>query len=288
MKKILIPIDFSRASNNAVCYAVALSQQHSLKQIILVVNVYITEFEQLIPSADFIQYSMDNAAELDDNLKIQFQQLKHNLLHKLKPEIRVSFILSRSPFLQSLRNIISHHQPDLLLIGSNHGVLGEASYIGDHLIKIARISTIPVLIIPELTHYQVIKQVLIPFNLSNISLLKLIRKMSKLKEWPHPELLFLNVANTADPVTAAEINKRAASGIARNLADYKCRFFNSTEKDVLKGINHFSFANELELIIALPGEHSFLFNLTHRSIIKGLANNNYKPVLILKDFNRGI
>ncbi|WP_158996361.1 universal stress protein [Mucilaginibacter sp. L196] len=285
MKKILIPIDFSRSSNNAVNYAVAFSEYHPVNQIILVVNVYTTEFEQIIPTADFIQYSMDSAAELDGHLKVQFAELKRSILHKLKQHVRVSFILSKIPFLQSIRNLIDQERPDLMVIGSNHGVSGEESYIGDHLIKIAKASTIPVLIVPELTRYQKVKRALVPFNFSNISSVKLISKMSQLKELSRPELLFLNVDNTSDAVIADEDNYRIASEIKQNLQDYPHHFYYSTEKDVLKSVNHFSFANELELIIALPGKHSFLYNLTHRSIIKGLARNNYKPVLILKDPN---
>lgn len=240
MKKLLIPIDFSRASNNAVSYAVALSQHHPLEQIILLVNVYVTEFEQLIPSADFIQYSLNKAAELDSHLKIQFEQLKHSLLYKLNPQVRISFILSKIPFLQSLRNIISRELPDLMLIGSNHGVSGEESYISYHLIKIARTSAIPVLIVPELTHYQAIQRALIPFNLSNISLVNLIRKMSKLRNWPHPGLLFLDVDNTPE-TTSRDVSDKLKVEIAKSPPEYTCHFYNATEKDVLKGINHFSF-----------------------------------------------
>jgi len=283
MKKIIIPIDFSRASNNAISYAVDLSNQYPVKQIILVVNVYVTEFEQLIPSADFIQYSMDKASELDSQLKIQFEQLKRTLLHKVSSRVRLSFILSKIPFLQSLRNIISNEQPDLMLIGSNHGVSGEESYIGNYLIKTARMSTIPALVVPELAHYQEIKRALVPFNMSNLPAVKLIRKISKLKEWPHPELLFLDVNNASDTSENANTDDGLKTAITQNLRGYTCHFFCSDEKDVLRGINHFSFTHELELIIALPGKHSFLYSLTHRSIIKALAKNNYKPVLILKN-----
>ena len=281
MKKILIPIDFSRSSNNAINYAIALSQHHPINHIILVVNVYVTEFEQLIPTADFIQYSMDKAECLDNHLKTQVEDLNHMLLKKIKHSVRVSFILSKIPFLQTLRNLIIQEQPDLLLIGSNHGISGEESYIGDHLIKIAKTSTVPVLIIPELTRYQQVKRALVPFNLSNIPAVKLIRRLDKF-EWPHPKLLFLNVDNTPDAAIDGDVTCKLASEALHNLQHYDYQFYYSSEKDALKSVNRFSFEHDLQLIIALPGKHSFLYNLTHRSIIKALARNNYKPVLILK------
>ncbi|WP_184547938.1 universal stress protein [Mucilaginibacter sp. FT3.2] len=283
MKKVLIPIDFTRSSNNAISYAVALSEHSPIKQIILVVNVYITEFEQLIPSADFIQFTMDKAQALNGQLKTQFEDLKSTLLKRLKPEVRVSFILSKMPFLQSIRELIKQEKPDLLVVGSNHSGATEESYISDHLIKVARTSVIPVLIVPALAKYHPIKNALVPFNLSNFAGISLIKRLDSLKNWPHPKLLLLNVDNTPELLVKDDLTCKVAEQIGSHLQSYCYQFYYSGEKDVLKGINHFSYENDLQLIIALPGEHSFLYNLTHRSITKGLARNNYKPVLILKN-----
>lgn len=211
MRKIIIPIDFSRSSNNAINFAVALSHNYPLEQIILVINVYVTEFEKLMPSADFIQYSMDKAAELDNELKHQFADIKHSLLNKLKKRVRVSFILSEIPFLQSLKKLILQEQPDMMLIGSNHGVSGEESYIGDHLIKIAKASTIPVLVIPQLARYHELKHVLVPFDVNTITTLSLIRKMDRLKDFPHPELFFLNINQDDDNQNEEQLRKVAKS-----------------------------------------------------------------------------
>ena len=281
MKKILIPIDFSRSSNNALSYAVALSRHYPVNQIILVVNVYTTEFEQLIPTADFVQYSIDKVAEQDNQLHAQFEELKHTILHRLKSGVRVSFILSKIPFLQTLRSLLKQQQPDLMLIGSNHGISGEESYIGNHLIKIAKTSTMPVLIVPELTRYQQIKRALIPFNLSNMPGIKLIKRLDNADEWPHPDLLLLNVNDSSDSLDT-RLTRNPKLEIMQSLQHYHYQVYYTSENDILKSINRFSLEQDLQLIIALPGKHSFLYNLTHRSIIKALAKNNYKPVLILK------
>lgn len=280
MKKILIPFDFSRSSNNALSYAVALSEHYNVKQITLVVNVYITEFEQLIPTADFIQYSADKVAELDSQLQAQFKALTHAILHRLKNRVRISFILSKIPFLQTLRNLLQQQKPDLMLIGSNHGVSGEESYIGDHLIKIAKTSTIPVLIIPELTRYQQIRLALVPFNQSNLPAIKSLEQLNNAEQWPHPDLLLLHVNNTPDIPTEQEASYELEPDITRNLQHYA--IYDAPGKDILKNVNRFSYEYDPQLIIALPGRHSFLYKLTHRNIIKALAKNNYKPVLILK------
>lgn len=285
MEKILIPIDFTRSSNNAISYAIGLSERNPIKQIILVVNVYITEFEQLIPTADFIQFSMDKAQDLNGQLRSQFEDLKTTLLKRLKPDVRVSFILSKMPFLQSIKELIRQEKPDLLLVGSNHSGSTEESYISDHLIKIARTSVVPVLIVPALAKYQPIKNALVPFNPGNFADVKLIHYMDRFKSWPHPKLLLLNIDNEPPLSTVDDITLKVAQQLGKYLQNYSYQFYYAGERDVLKSINQFSYGNDLQLIIALPGKHSFLYNLTHRNITKGLARNNYKPVLILKNSN---
>lgn len=283
MKKILIPIDFTRSSNNAIAYAVALSKNNPIKQIILVVNVYITEFEQLLPTADFIQFAVDKAQALNGQLSTQFENLKASVLKKLDPGVRVSFILSKMPLLPSLRELIKQEKPDLLLIGSDHAGATEESYISNHLIKIAKVSTVPVLIIPALSRYQEVQKALVPFDLGNFASLSLIQRLNHIQNWPHPKLLLLNVDATQQVLFKDDVTCKVVEQISTRLQNYQYKFYYSVEKDVLKSVNHFCYKNDLQLIIALPGKHSFLYNLTHRNITKGLARNNYKPVLILKN-----
>jgi nucleotide-binding universal stress UspA family protein len=285
MRTVLIPIDFTRSSNNAIAYAVAMSQDFPVKHIILVVNVYVTAFEQLIPTADFIQFTADKVQAMDKQLVAQFDDLKTSILKKLKPDVRVSFILSKISLLASLRGLIENEKPDLVLLGSDHAGLTEESFISDHLIKIAKTSTVPVLIIPSQARYQKINNALVPFNLGNFTCLNLLNGLKHLNKWPHPKLLFLNVDTTPDEIIREELSANALCKISDQLSQYQHQFFYSAEKDVLKSINHFSYGNEIQLIIALPGKHSFLYSLTHRSITKALARNNYKPVLILKAVN---
>jgi nucleotide-binding universal stress UspA family protein len=283
MKKILIPIDFTRSSNNAIAYAVALSKNNPIKQIILVVNVYITEFEQLLPTADFIQFAVDKAQALNGQLSTQFENLKASVLKKLDPRVRVSFILSKMPLLLSIRELIKQEKPDLLLIGSDHAGATEESYISNHLIKIAKVSTVPVLIIPALSRYQEVQKALVPFDPGNFACLNLIQRLNHIQNWPHPKLLLLNVDATPQVLFKDDVTCKVVEQISTHLQNYQYKFYYSAEKDVLKSVNHFCYENDLQLIIALPGKHSFLYNLTHRNITKGLARNNYKPVLILKN-----
>ncbi len=55
-----------------------------------------------------------------------------------------------------------------------------------------------------------------------------------------------------------------------------------SDRNVINGIINFTKEHNVQLIIALPGRHSFLYSLTHDSISKAIYRNAKQPVLILK------
>jgi hypothetical protein len=54
------------------------------------------------------------------------------------------------------------------------------------------------------------------------------------------------------------------------------------KKDVLKSVLHTAAELKVQVIVALPGKHSFFYNLTHQNIMHGIVMNAIRPVLILK------
>jgi hypothetical protein len=119
-------------------------------------------------------------------------------------------------------------------------------------------------------------------DLKSLTHVNLLQRLHKLKDWIHPQLSLLNVTpgnkHTASGLPAQEI-ERVLSDL---LKDFQYRLNYSGDPDILRGIITFADQNDLQLIIALPGKHSFLYKLTHQSISSGLSLNAHKPVLILK------
>jgi len=283
MNTVLIPIDFTKSSNNAVSYAVAFSRNYPLKNIILVVSDYFTTFEEVIPSVDFVQFSWDKIQSTDWELITRFEKLKNTILKDLDPSITINFILGKDPLLVSLGNLVQKEHPDLIILGSEHTDTGEDSFMADHLIEIARASTVPLLIIPLRSVYENIETVVIPFNKSNVANIKLLKYLDKPKILSLPKLLFLNVGLAEKENDDTQISDHDLAEILHPLREFDHEIFFAEHKDILQSIKHFILKNRPQLIVALPGKHSTLYKILHRNIMKALAQNNLKPVLILKD-----
>ena len=73
MKTLLIPVDFSASSDNAVAYAAGLANDRAFEEIVLAANQFVSIFEQIIPSPDLLQVG---EADIQRRKKILMQQLE--------------------------------------------------------------------------------------------------------------------------------------------------------------------------------------------------------------------
>jgi hypothetical protein len=95
----------------------------------------------------------------------------------------------------------------------------------------------------------------------------------------HPELMVLNV-DTGKP--RALKPEAIEEQLQRILQSYQYEIHYTQNRYILQGILNFTVEHPYQMIVALPGRHSFFYNLTHSSITQALTLNAQKPVLILK------
>ena len=279
MKTILIPVDFSATCENVLQYAAALSRPVQAGRIILLKSYYVSLYAQLLPSADFVQLSADNITEERSGHEEQLTILSKNLLQQCSPDVQIDVALSEEPLLRAIREVIDSEKPDLLLLGTDAQNADEESYISQQAVVIAKTSQVPVLVIPAGVQHQPLKNVLVPVDFSATSRLSLVQYLEKLQFASDPELWILNVDPQQKYINHEEENTAA---LKTALESYNYKVYYSDDKDTVRGILNFAAQNDVQLIVALPGKHSFFYNLTHSSITEALAINADKPVLVLK------
>eukprot|EP00697_Spironema_sp_BW2_P008338 gnl/Spiro4/22912_TR11300_c0_g1_i1.p2 gnl/Spiro4/22912_TR11300_c0_g1~~gnl/Spiro4/22912_TR11300_c0_g1_i1.p2 ORF type:complete len:283 (-),score=-44.18 gnl/Spiro4/22912_TR11300_c0_g1_i1:574-1422(-) len=282
MKTLLIPVDFSAPSNNAVDYAAGFANLRGIERIILLTNCYVSAFEQIIPSPDFVQAGEKEVQFQKSKLNHQLKASKTHLLQKLNPGITVDVVLTCEPLLRSILDGIERAKPDIIIIGSNGRNDVNESYIGVHIIELAKTSPVPVLIVPPETHYQPVTHALVPCDFRSLKRVGQLEHLKKIKNWPHPQLAVLNIDPAQKHLKDGYPPEGVEGVLKEYLHDYDYHIVYDADRNTLHGIIKFADENHLQLIIALPGQHSFLYTLTHQSISHGLAMNANQPVLILK------
>lgn len=283
MKTILIPVDFSEPSNHAVHYAADLSNQRNIEKIVLFTHYYVSFFEQIYPTADYVQCGQAEFRDRKHELMHQLELLKADVLKRLNPGVAVAVKLSESPLLRAVLEVIEEVRPDVLILGSNSkDYSGEVSSIGHEMIEIAKVSPVPVMIIPPKAQYEPLKNALVACDFKTLNHVSLLQRLHKIKHWPHPHLTLLNVDPAQKHLQPEHPALEIEGIVSEILEDYDYELRYSDDPDVLHGVLNFADKNHQQMIIALPGKHSFLYSLTHSSITEGLSADATKPVLILK------
>ncbi len=133
MKKIIAPVDFSDASNNALSFAAELAKRASAHLII--VNV----FEK-----------GEDEEESSDKLKSVASDLKKTFGSKLNCET----VVAHGSLVSELQKIIKVQHPDLIVMGTKGASGLKRVLIGSNAVNVLAKTNLPVLVIPEVARFE--------------------------------------------------------------------------------------------------------------------------------------
>ena len=152
IRKILVPIDMSETSLNALDTAVLLAKRHNAS--LLMVNVIESGFDFLGDAIGFS--SLTNLSHSADVLTALAGGIQN--AHSINPKViqeegHVSHVILKTALL---------HQADLIVIGT-HGASGyRDGFIGSNTYSILKHSTCPVLTIPPKRKFSTFRKVMFP------------------------------------------------------------------------------------------------------------------------------
>jgi len=243
MKKIMVLVDFSAPSINAIAYAADLANDKGFAEIVLASNCHVPLFEQIVPTPDLIQVGEAEIKRRTEKMMQQLLELKAEIDKKLHPGITTKIIIGTMPLLRSVLDQVTREEPALVVIGSTRHALEDCS-TGRQIIPLAKLMPVPVLVIPPECRYRPIEEAL--------------------------------VAGSVQP--GGNINQTLQNLFGK----FAQQQYTLEKKDILQGVLHAAEEAKVEMIVALPGKHSIFYNLTHQNIMHAIVLNSTEPVLILK------
>ena len=279
MKTILIPVDFTSTSDNALEFALAWCRDFEYNHIILLKTFHASIFENILPSTEYIHVSQEHRKDDMEMLRKRSQIF----IDQSAPVIKVSIVASEKTLLHSIIDMLEGGKIELIVLGSDHIGHTEKSFISSQIIEIAKASPVNVLIVPSTSKFQVIQKVLVPVDIQSMGFLERLEKFGvKLTKRPDRELMILNVDANEKYLLRDEAFERNENSLHSYLKNFQHEVYYANDKNIIQGIINFLNKHPADLIVALPGKHSFLYSLTHKSISEALYRDAPKPVLILK------
>lgn len=282
MKTYLVPVDFSDVSANTAEFAAALSHQTRVEHIILLNAYYVSSYETMLPNPDMVllreQDIEDEVAERNSKLNT----LKNDLADKVRMGVKVSVRLSRSHLLRAVVEAVNAMDVDLVVLGSHGNSSNTDSNIGSHVVKIAKASPVPVVVVPPHYKFDGIERVVVACDFKKVNDAAPVEGLKQLLDRTGSELLAVNVGRDANLEGGDAEEMAKQTELYSMLQDHHPKYFYINNPDIMNGILQFAADKDARLVIALPRKYSFLQSLMHNSISQKLAENSLVPVLLLK------
>jgi nucleotide-binding universal stress UspA family protein len=282
MKTLLIPVDFTPTSANALDFAVEWCKKYEYERIILLKTFYDSMYENLMVSAEYNNVNQEYLNQQRQDARKELHQLCKTVAAEVGDAVKVMTAVSEFPLLRGIFEIIQNESPDLIIVGSDNYNYSSGSIIAGNVISIAKASSVRVLVVPANYKYRPVEKVLLPYNLNMLRDLHKVHSLPTPPQSPDVKLLVLNLDTNQQAIKVPEKAVVAEDPFDNLLKNFEHEIFYTTNSNIINGISDFTKSHDVQLILALPGKHSFLYNLTHKSTSEAIYRNAKQPVLILK------
>ncbi|PUZ24647.1 Nucleotide-binding universal stress protein, UspA family [Chitinophaga costaii] len=282
MKTLLIPVDFTTTTDNAVTFGGAWAKRYDYERIILLKTFYDNVFDNIVVSAEYAPVNQEYRAQERQEAREKLDQLCERLRSLAGPGVTVVTAESEAPLLRSILELVQAERPEMILLGSDDYKHTTGSFIAGHVISIAKASPVRVLIVPASYTYRPVEKALVPYDYNALYHLSKLNALKTSPLWGDVKLLVLNIDPKERYRNPDEAFRSTEADLHNYLQNFNFSLHYRNDQNIIGGIIEFTKEHDVQLILAMPGHYSFLYSLTHKSISEGIYRNARVPVLILK------
>lgn len=273
MKKILCPTDFSPAANNAAEYAAQLSKKTGAELTLIHVLSLPVIYDDYTTVGALKAYEEKIAAE-----KKELQDYCDALNKEYKIQCRCDheFYSVEAAMREKTEDT---QQSDLVVMGTNGADTLYQFYFGSKSYRTAKSLHCPILIVPEDYKYRDIQYIIFAsgYRQGDEFLLQQLKQF--LSDF-NPRLGILHVSER-DTLVSQEVYHSFCNFVDDFLAySQKIEFSRIINEDEAQSIVTFMNNTNADLLSLCMEQHSFLYRLFHKNLIKKLTSYADYPILI--------
>lgn len=272
MNNILVPVDFSEKSIQALDVAVQLAKANKAKITLLhCVELpvrYTTRSSSELPEAlFFIKTAQKKLAEVSEQVTSK--------------SVSVIPVLETNSIADSVENLIEKGFIDLIVMGSTGATGAKEIFIGSNAEKVVRSASVPVLVIKDKTDIKTLKKIVFACDFSQ----KYENAFQKAVEFARMIAAKIDFVYINTPYafrTSREI-KEFMDEFASNhkeIRSHNTHWYNDYR--IEDGIINFAEDHQSDLICMFPIRRSGIAHFFNGSISEDIVNHSDKPVLTIK------
>ncbi|WP_316822923.1 universal stress protein [Pedobacter gandavensis] len=272
---ILLLTDFSDSAYNASKYAGALAEQLNASRLL------ICHSEHIPTTMEIHLQTVKRAEQEHQRLLNQISDLKNDLKSRSNKTLQIDYFIDS----RTLDEIVVHCHKEygvrLLVMGISGKDPVERAFLGSNTIRIARITEIPLLIVPEHSSYRTIKNIVFACDLRKVSKTTPTLAIRHIVQELGAELSILNVSPDEQHPDRDILTEMTD---LQPLWNYKKPEYHHTHHEhIAKGVTDFANEHHMQMVIAVPKTYGFFEGLFQHSLSSKLAYDLQLPILLFKE-----
>ena len=273
MKTIVVPVDFSETSINAVRYAAQLSLQ--IKAKVMMLHAY--QYPLVHPLEDGLELTDEGVKEI--NLKE---------LARVKRVVETEFPLAKLEYLiinGNLSGVINvfaeNFRTDLIVMGLSGAGKVKELLIGSNTLDVAANTKIPVIIVPEECKFKRLNKIALATDFRDVVENIPDKQIKSLLEVTGARLSIVNVDYQHE---YASVDTPFQSGlVAAMFGSYEPQYHFVQDYNIQEGLSRYVEENEVDLLVAVPHKHGLLHKLFIPSHTRQIVFHSKIPVMVVHE-----
>ncbi len=274
MKTILVPIDFSDYSNNALNFAYNISQKTGAKiQLIHVIEAFDTQSYSTTGTMD-----LNPKADLYMNevMKVTTKRMENIVNDPAYEEVTIIPHVHYGKPYESISKAIVQHDADLVVMGTLGSSGLNEFFIGSNTEKVVRYAKCPVISVPEKAAFTGIKNIVFATNLT-VEDDTVIQKLKIAQSIFDAKLHILWVNTPHNLKIEEEMNQKLEEFAHRHmLLNYSVNVFKAIFVDA--GIMNYADKIDADMIALTTGGRKGIAYLFSGSLAEDVVNHSCLPV----------
>jgi len=284
MKTILVCTDFSEIAEQAACYGFRLAA--TLRSKLLLANAIPVPIPMVTPAGIDIPYTDNEVLQAGvlEGLGIEKDKLYHGKFTKqqLGPDLpEVEIAAGFGPPYAYIAELVKKENSDLVIAGLSGAGNASRFFLGSTSRDLINSTLFPVLLLPRDIHYEPVKQIVFASELNDADFYALSYLAEKAR-------MFNASIQIAHIVTGTEENEgekidRFLSRAKAMLPGTEITSLNVYNQNEMNGLDWLQDHTELDWLVMVHREHSFLSNLFRQPFSQQMARKVKVPLLIIPE-----
>jgi nucleotide-binding universal stress UspA family protein len=272
--KILVPVDFSELSNNALDYALQLAKKTNAELHLL--HVYDLQIFMYNP----VQLSPDEY-DIEEEVTQELEKLRKTILSE-NPEFKVIHCATLGVPVDEINAYSRKEKIDLIVIGTQGAGYIQERILGSTTSLLIRSAKKPVMVIDKEVTFKDPKQIVLAADFQKTDTKKVLEPLRDLAGLYESHICVLNIYPHIQLIPSLE---EIPEGFRLDyyLKGIEHTFFSLESNQIVPSINEFITDHEIDLIAMIARKHSFFSRIFREPLTKEMSFHSRVPLLVLHD-----